>query len=141
MVLATGHLSAVESIALIREAKDLGVKRFIVTHVSGSEIDFTLDTKKQAVELGATLEESLVVWLPVMRHLGYRVGDAYEEVIADMKAIGAEHYCLSSDGGITECPPPVEAMREFIKLCLDAGFSEEDVKAMAGGNAAKLLGL
>ncbi|MFC1919560.1 DUF6282 family protein [Chloroflexota bacterium] len=141
MVLATGHLSAAESIALIKEAKDLGVKRFIVTHVSGSEIDFTLETKKQAVELGAMLEESVVVWMPVMRHLGFRIGDAYEDVIADMKVIGAEHYCLSSDFGITECPPPVEGMREFIRLCLDVGFNDDEIRAMAGGNAARLLGL
>jgi hypothetical protein len=141
MVLGTGHLSAAESIALIREAKDLGVKRFLVTHVSGSEIDFTLETKKQAVKLGAMLEESLVVWQPVMRHLGFTVGDAYDDVIADMKEIGAEHYCLSSDCGITECPPPAEAMREFIKLCMDADFTDDEIKAMAGGNAASLLGL
>ena len=141
MVLATGHLSPEESLALIPEAKDLGVKRFLITHASGSEVGFKLEHKKRAVELGALIEESVVLWMPVMQHLGFRVADAYKEIIADMKKIGAEHYCLSTDCGITECPPPVEAMREFIKLCMDAGFTDDEIKAMAGSNAARLIGL
>ena len=34
-----------------------------------------------------------------------------------------------------------EGLREFIKLCLDAGFSDKEVKAMAGENAVRLIGL
>ena len=34
MVLATGHLSAKESMALVDEARNLGIHRIVVTHAS-----------------------------------------------------------------------------------------------------------
>ena len=55
-VLATGHISPEESLALLRKARDVGIKRMLVTHASESVTPMALDQQKEVVQLGAMIE-------------------------------------------------------------------------------------
>jgi predicted metal-dependent TIM-barrel fold hydrolase len=76
-----------------------------------------------------------------MMLFNFPMSDPIKDVIEPMKEIGPEHYLISTDCGYAESPAPVEAMRLFIRMLLDHGFSENDVIRMAHENAAKVLGL
>jgi microsomal dipeptidase-like Zn-dependent dipeptidase len=38
-------------------------------------------------------------------------------------------------------PTPVTGFRAVIALCISLGFSDDDIRKLTGGNAARLLGL
>src|SRR5512139_2669763 len=48
MILATGHLSPSEGIALIREAKKAGVGKIVVTHPAASFVNYSVDQMREA---------------------------------------------------------------------------------------------
>ena len=141
LLLALSHTSPEESLALIPEARRLGVKNILATHASGGNVGWTFEQEQRGAELGLMFEESVITWLPAMRIFGYDVIDARKDIVEHIRAIGPEHYCISSDCGYVQGPAPVEAMRIFIAMLLDEGFSDEQIEMMTRTNAAKLLGL
>ena len=56
LILATGHLSPEEGLALIREAKKAGVAKIVVTHPVAT-VKYSADQMREAVKLGATYLE------------------------------------------------------------------------------------
>jgi hypothetical protein len=141
MVLATSHLSPEEGLALIEEARALGISRFVLTHASSSGVGYTLEQKQRAVELGAFIEEAAVTWEPALQLFRYPPIDAHEEIIGAMKSIGAEHYVLATDCGYAMTPKPTDALRVFVALLLAVGIDEGDVRRMVVDNPLRLLGL
>src|SRR5258708_8839094 len=73
--LATGHVAPEESLAVIKRAKELGVKNIVVTHAMAEVPGMTLDHVKQAVAMGAYIENCFLTdihapqsnW-PFLRH-------------------------------------------------------------------------
>ncbi|MBP1719669.1 MAG: hypothetical protein H6Q43_3107, partial [Deltaproteobacteria bacterium] len=57
MILATGHLSPVEGIKLIREAKNAGVEKVVVTHPAASFVNYSAEQMREALNAGATFLE------------------------------------------------------------------------------------
>ena len=56
MILATGHLGRREIFALVRAAKDMGVKKVLVTHAEFPSQNLTGDEQKELADLGAIIE-------------------------------------------------------------------------------------
>ena len=56
IIFASGHSSPQESLILARKAKEVGVRKFVVTHVNSLIWKLTRDQIRQAVELGAFVE-------------------------------------------------------------------------------------
>lgn len=137
MVLATGHLSAEETFALVDEALKVGIRKIIITHammtVVGSGL--TIEQQKQMAQKGAFIEHCYVGCMPTFRY--------YEpKVIAEaVKTVGAEHCILSTDLGQAPNPPPPEGMRMLISAMLLSGLSEEEIELTVKRNPAQLLGL
>ena len=48
---------------------------------------------------------------------------------------------IGSDLGQVGNPTPVEGLRHVIQMLIDIGYGDDDIRAMIGGNAAKLMGL
>ena len=143
LILALSHTMPEDALALVPEARKLGVKKIMTTHTSipNPFLVYTLEQKRRAVKLGVLLEEATSCWDPVMMPLiGMKPADR-REIVDHMKIIGPEHYCLASERGHANGPRPVEGMREFIGLLLDEGFSEPDIRMMASTNVSRLLGL
>lgn len=145
LVLCTGHSSADECLLLIAAARKAGVERILVTHAMADPIRMTIDQLKQTAALGAKIE---CVWLtnlqgpkshlPGMRNWKHISTAEYAEAI---RAVGVEHFVLSSDLGQYLNPIHTDGLKAFILGLKDAGFTEAEINTMTRKTPAWLLGL
>src|SRR5580700_1290159 len=56
MILATGHLGRHEIFALVRTAKDMGLKKVLVTHAEFPSQSLTADEQRALADMGAIIE-------------------------------------------------------------------------------------
>ncbi len=134
MVLGTGHISAREGLALIEEAVKAGVKRITVTHPLASWVGYSLEEMKEAIRRGASALEH--TWNDTTPHVAHPIEP---RLIAEtIKEIGPENSIMSSDGGQSTNPPPVEMMRSFIAAMLKEGFSEDEIRKMTRDNPERI---
>jgi hypothetical protein len=137
MVLATGHISPLETFALVEKALGMGVLKIVITHGLTANYlhNFTQEDLKQLSRKGVYIEHCYVGFLPTdFRNDPKPMAEA-------IRYIGAEHCIISTDLGQFYNPPPAEGMRMFIALLLKNGITEHDIELMAKLNPAKLLGL
>ena len=137
MVLATGHLSTAESMALVSEARNLGIQRVVVTHATtmAFRTGMTLEDMKSLASMGAYIEHCLQVMMP----LTYRL--APRELVDTITAIGPENCIISTDFGQDFHPMPAEGLRMGIATLLQAGMEEVEVGMLVKDNPSRLLGL
>jgi hypothetical protein len=138
IVLANGHISPKETLALAEEAQRIGFKKMVVTHALQGALTSKLcsnDELKQMARGGVYIEHSFWDVLPTM--------NAYDPVriVELVKAVGAEHSIMSTDLGQSYNPPAPEGMRMFIATLLRKGLKAEEVETMVKTNPARLLGL
>src|SRR2546426_3500245 len=131
LVLATGHSSPEESLILIPEAQKVGVRHILITHPT--ELGATKSQMRHMAEFGAVIE---CVWMPQVKNR-----DKVAEYADLIKAIGAEHFLVSSDLGQYLNPLHTDGMRAFILGLRAQGISEAEIDLMARKNPARLLGL
>ena len=134
-VLATGHVSVREILALVRAAVAAGVRKVVVTHPEVPWVDMPAGTQAELRDLGVYFERCYVS----TRVLGGRV--PFARIVSDIRQVGVESTVLATDYGHATLPPAVEGMRTYIAALLDEGFSEGDIQVMAGDNPTALLGL
>ena len=58
-----------------------------------------------------------------------------------IEAAGVEQTILCSDLGQVGTSRPLEGMRRGIKLCIDLGYDDEQIRKMVSTNAARALGI
>lgn len=133
-VLATGHLSPKECLALIEFASLKGVTRMVVTHASLAVPNMTVEDQRACVALGALIEHCfLAVTECCPRTISL-------EAIADqIRVVGAEHVVLSSDFGQTQNGPPIEAFGLHAGRLLGLGFDETELRRMLSENPRRLI--
>lgn len=137
MILATGHLSPEEGLALVREAKRAGVEKIVVTHPAASFVNYSVDQMREALNSGATyLEHVFNDCTPQVAHPipPSALGDV-------IKAVGPEHSIMSTDSGQVVNPPPVKVMTWYIREMLKYGLSAKAIRTMTATNPARILGL
>ena len=100
MVLATGHISTAESMALVAEARNMGIHRVVVTH--GTTMSFwtgmTLEDMKELAAMGAFIEHCMHVVMPTTHRMDPK------DLAKTISAIGPEKCILSTDFG-QDFPP------------------------------------
>ena len=131
LVLAMGHSSPEEVLALIPFAREQGVENILVTHVFGQ--DATRSQIRQMAAGGAIMEMD---WLAA--YTNPPLLDDYVEVI---QSVGAESFIISSDFGQEGNPDHATGMRDFIIALRSREINQEQIDIMAKYNPAKLLGL
>jgi hypothetical protein len=138
MVLASGHVSPRESLALVERARALGIDRIVITHPSDAEFvvqAHTVEDLQLLAEMGAFIEQTFVTMLPT--EWSHPPGPR----IRAMKDVGIEHCIMSTDLGQLWNPPPAEGLRLFMATLLRNGVSEREIETMVKKNPARLLGL
>ncbi len=130
-ILATGHISWKESVALVREAAKIGIKKIIVTHPIYQKIDMPIEVQKELVKLGALMEISASMYtidkIPI------------EKIIEQIKFVGAENCILSSDSGQAFSKSPSEVLKDFVGILIKNGITENEIKQMLINNPNKLI--
>ncbi len=137
MVLATGHLSTEESLALVSQAQDLGIRRVLVTHATtmADWNGMTVEDMKNLAAMGAYIEHCLHAIMPLSNRLDPK--DLVEAILA----IGPENCIVSSDFGQDFHPMPAEGLRMGIATLLQAGMDEVEVGMLVKDNPSRLMGL
>jgi hypothetical protein len=138
VILAGGHLHISEILPVFEEAKARGVKRLLVNHPSFI-VDATHDDIRQLVAMGAYIEHSLCMFIPVAK----RKRDPFppEDLDALIEAGTVDRTILASDLGQRGADHPVVGFRNVIRICMKLGYSDEDIRKMVSSNALQLLGL
>ncbi|WP_069808333.1 DUF6282 family protein [Vulcanisaeta thermophila] len=131
MVLATGHLSPIEGMALVKRAIEKGVRKIVVTHPDFPTTRYTLEQQRELANHGAYLERTFENVLA-----GRVTVNEYVRVIVET---GIEHNILSSDLGQVNNPPPTVGLREFVRQLIEGGLSPDDVEVMIKENPQKLI--
>lgn len=137
LILATGHLSPEEGLALIPEARKAGVEKIVVTHPVASFVNYSVDQMRLALSRGATyLEHVFNDCTPQVANPlpPSALGNA-------IKAIGPEYCIMSTDSGQVVNPPPVKVMAWYIKEMLQYGFTPKAIRTMTIVNPGRILGL
>ncbi len=135
-VLSAGHLHISEIWPLFEEAKARGVNRRLVQHPT-FVIDANLRDIGELVADGTFIEHSICMFVEDSR---FRFFDP-ETLDGLIKAGTVEQTILGSDLGQINNPSPVEGFRSVIRICIELGYDDSQIRAMISGNAARLMGL
>jgi hypothetical protein len=130
MVLATGHLSGPEILAVVRAARQEGVRRVVITHPEFTSQRLSVDVQRELAAQGALLERCFTT-----PHTG-KV--SWEDLFDNIRQVGPEHSVLSSDLGQPFNPPVEDGIALFADRLLHAGFTEAEVHTMAVTNSRAL---
>jgi len=134
-ILGTCHLSPAEIVALVREARDVGVEKIVVTHPFFKVPNLDLDTLEELARLGAMPEFGYCTISPAWQYA------APAKIVAAVRRVGAERCLLVSDTGQRHNPLPSEALRVFAQTVFEKGLSEAEVTTMTARNPSDLLDL
>jgi hypothetical protein len=135
LTLETGHSSAAEGLAIVREGQRQGVKRMVVTHAMLAPIHMTIPQMQEAARSGAYLE--FVYNALIGPNKEFEVGDYLKAI----RAVGPEHCILSSDLGQATNPLHPDGLTAFFQALRAAGLSQAEIDAMAKTNPARAIGL
>lgn len=138
MVLASGHLHISETWKVFEEAKSRGVTRMMLTHPE-EIVDASLNDVAGLSAMGAYVEHSLCMFLEGCKFQHCEPGELKKHI----EAAGVDRTVLASDLGQVGKGAfhPIEGFRRAIKLCIDFGYSDADIRQMVSLNAARVIGL
>ena len=136
MVLASGHLHVSETWLVFEEAKRRGVNRIVLTHPEDI-VDATMNDVSGIAKMGAFIEHSLCMFLEGSK---FKIATA-EDLRRFIEAAGVDQTVLCSDLGQVGIFSPIEGFRRGIKLCMDLGFDDGQIRKMVSSNAARMLGI
>lgn len=136
VALGTGHLPVAETLALIPLARSRGVRRIVVTHPDALFIAMPLAAQMQVRGEGVYFERC---YNDVTSISG--PSTPLETIAAHIRATDVERNILSTDYGQANHPAPVEGLREYLSRLAALGFSDSDLRRMAGENPAAALGI
>jgi hypothetical protein len=131
VVVATGHLSHPETFAVAKAAKERGVNKLLITHVTFPTTFYTVAEQKELLEYGAYMEHCYTT---------YASGKVEFDVIADqIRAIGPDHVVISTDLGQPKGIYPDDGMLQFAKDLIAKGFTDREIHIMNGENPRILV--
>ncbi len=131
IILATAHLSHQETFALVKEAKNIGIEKIIITHADFPTTFYTIEEQKELVAMGGYIEHCYTTWATGKV--------AFETTVEQIKAIGCDHIVLGTDLGQPTALYPDEGLLEFATKLVEAGIPEEEVVKMTVRNNVNLL--
>lgn len=135
-VLASGHLSPHEIVAVFEGATEFGITRLLLNHPNFI-IDASYRDAENLVGLGALVEHNLSLYDDDSIFHRWDVS-----VLAKwIDTIGPDHTVLASDLGQERNPNPLDSYMKVCSALLECGVSERTLRQIVVENPARLLGL
>jgi hypothetical protein len=128
-----GHPSHPELWALAEEVDRIRFDRAVIDHPFSPFIDLTVDEMRQVARIGITLNFTYDELSPLLGVDPARMYDA-------IRAVGPEHFTLSSDAGEPLFPNSVECIRLIRGYMRAFGLSEDEVRQVSVINPARIVG-
>lgn len=132
MTLATGHLHSDESRSVIRTARELGVRKMVITHPEFTSQRMVLERQQELAQQGALLERCLTT--PLTGKV------SWELWLHNIRHAGPENSVISSDLGQPFNPPVEHGLALAADRLLQTGFSDEEIRTMTVHNSRWLAG-
>ena len=139
--LATSHLSATESYAVVKEAKNQGLDKIIISHGLWGMTRLTIDDLKHFASLGCLIEFEFCLMMPIMHFVHGELPIDPRNIVKAMKEVGIGNSFISSDLGQLYSPLPVEGMRSYVAILRRCGISAEEIRTIFHRNPARIAGL
>jgi hypothetical protein len=134
VALSFGHLSPQEMDALAEEAGALGYDRAFIDHPFSEVFELDAVTMKRWARAGVRFA---LTW----DELSPLLGADPQDMVAAIRAVGPEHFMLSSDAGIPLLPDTVEAYRLLAATLRAYGMTEGEMRQVMTGSAKEILSL
>ena len=131
MILATGHLGKKEILALVKTAREIGLRKVVVTHAEFPSQSLTAEEQFELAELGAIIEHCFTTM--------YTGKSSWEGMFEATRKVGTRRTMMSTDLGQTINPGVAEGFAMFAQKMLDAGFTVEEIHHMAATVPASLV--
>jgi Family of unknown function (DUF6282) len=145
LVLATGHVHPEEILAVIKRARELGVKNILVTHGLTNVPGLTMAQAKQVTEMGAVIEICYLQFQAgpnaPLAFLTHWTQIGAKHVAQAVKEFGARNIVVSSDLGQSANMTHPDGLEAAIAAMKREGISDADIDTMMRRNPARLLGL
>ena len=136
-VLGTAHISPEESFTVVEAARNLGVKKIVITHPEWWVVGMTMEDQIRMVK-----DYDVILERCYAQNMG---GGTYKSNLPDnleiIKEAGYKNVMVDTDGGQTENPHWEIEMAEYMQYLLDHGIPEEQVYHMTHTIPADLLGI
>lgn len=139
IIFATGHSSPLESLLMAKTAKDIGVRKFVITHANSRIWKFTPGQIEEALKFEAWIE---FCYLPRLWGPGTGLPKMPRQTIEEFVryvTFAPERSFVSSDLGSMGLPDPIDGMRQCIQELLGVGVSHETVDKLVRRNPAFLV--
>jgi hypothetical protein len=145
LVLATGHVHPEEILAVVRKAKELGVRNMLITHGLTNVPGLTMAQAKEVVELGAVIEVCFLQFLAgptaPLPFLTHWTQINAKHVAQGVKEFGAKGIVISSDLGQSANMTHPDGIEVAVAQLKREGVSDADIDLMLRQTPARLLGL
>lgn len=136
LVLASGHLAAIETLAVFERARELGVRRLLVTHSNAPFLAMTPALRRDLSDLGAVHELCATFTTPSIVP-----PQRIEDLARIITEVGTGRCVISSDGGQPVNPNAVEMLERFALQLRDAGVTDSDLHELIAAGPSRLVGL
>jgi hypothetical protein len=135
LTLATGHVTAEETLMILAEARKRGVMRLIVTHpLLDPQFTFmSVQELREAAAFGAIIE--------ITAGSLWRDGPGRGRVLEAIRSIGPASFFVASDSGLVGTPNHTDSLVMAARVLRQNGLDEQALDVMFKDNPARLLGL
>jgi Family of unknown function (DUF6282) len=135
-ILGTGHLPTEEIVALVPVARELGVRKILISHPEHPPVEMPPLVQEELRDRYQVLFERCLITTT------YAGGNLLFAGLADViRRVGSESTVIATDLGQASNPTPVEGLAAFIAFLSAEGFDKASIARMSRQNPAELLEL
>ena len=124
MILDPCHTSTKERFVVIKEAKKMGVKNFMITHPNWNVTKMTMEQMVEISKLGAYI--GIFAYGDIPNYNNPNCDPKY--FMECIRTIGPERCIIASDLGTVVNVPPIEGMKLFVRILLANGFDKSTIR-------------
>ncbi len=128
------HASKPEMEALAEEVEKLGYRQAFIDHPYGPQVGLEFEDLKPFADAGILFNFTYDEISPLL-------GVDPQDMMGTVKALGAEHFSFSSDGGNPLLPGAVESLNTLVRYGRAYGLSDAELRQMTVDNPRRILGL
>lgn len=136
-VLGTGHISPEEAFVVVEAARDMGIKKVVVTHPEWWIVGMNVEDQVRLVR-----DYDVILERCFAQNMG---GGKYKSNLPDnleiIRTVGYKNVMVDTDGGQTENPFWEVALEQYMQYLADHGVPEEQIRHMTHTIPAGLLGI
>jgi len=137
LLLETGHIGTKEKFVVLKEAKNFGIKRILITHPDWNVTKASIEEQEEMGKMGAYIGLFMYGAVPHFNNPNCDPLEMFEII----KKVGPEHIVIATDLGTAVNVHPVEGMKLFLRILLAGNVKKEDIEKMVKENPSYLLNL